>query len=104
MCSIHVDKTSYNYVGKCFQLWSYSFNFSLHFENFIKYGLLTCMFLKFYFRLDEDQTTIAVANDEIQDLTAWLKETETLLCATPRTTDLNTAKTVLGKLKVSVNV
>lgn len=62
------------------------------------------MQLKFYFRLEEDQTTIAVANDEIQDLTAWLKETETLLCATPRTTDLNTAKTVLGKLKVSINL
>lgn len=52
--------------------------------------------------MEEDQSTLAVVNDEIQDLTMWLKETESLLCATPRTTDLNAARSVLEKLKVSV--
>jgi chromosome segregation ATPase len=50
-------------------------------------------------KLEEDKTTLAVVNDEIEDLSSWLKETETLLCGTPRTTDLAAAKTLLGKLK-----
>lgn len=50
-------------------------------------------------KLEEDKTTLAVVNDEIQELSTWLKETETLLCATPRTTDLSAARTLLGKLK-----
>ncbi|GIY17831.1 dystrophin [Caerostris darwini] len=50
-------------------------------------------------KLDEDKSTLAVVKDEMEDLTAWLKETETLLCGTPRTTDLANAKVLLGKLK-----
>ncbi|GIY18062.1 utrophin [Caerostris extrusa] len=34
-------------------------------------------------KLDEDKSTLAVVKDEMEDLTAWLKETETLLCGTP---------------------
>ncbi|GFS73966.1 utrophin [Nephila pilipes] len=50
-------------------------------------------------KLDEDKSTLAVVKDEMEDLTSWLKETETLLCGTPRTTDLSNAKVLLGKLK-----
>ncbi|KAF8767648.1 Dystrophin like protein [Argiope bruennichi] len=50
-------------------------------------------------KLDEDKSTLAVVKDEMEDLTSWLKETETLLCGTPRTTDLANAKVLLGKLK-----
>ncbi|XP_035214524.1 dystrophin-like [Stegodyphus dumicola] len=50
-------------------------------------------------KLEEDKTTLAVVKDEIEDLSLWLKETEMLLCGTPRTTDLSAAKILLGKLK-----
>ncbi|KAG8192219.1 hypothetical protein JTE90_014082 [Oedothorax gibbosus] len=50
-------------------------------------------------KLEEDKSTLAVVKDEMEDLTSWLKETETLLCCTPKTTDLSNAKVLLGKLK-----
>ncbi|XP_054723979.1 dystrophin-like [Uloborus diversus] len=50
-------------------------------------------------KLEEDQGMLAVVKDEMNDLSLWLKETETLLCATPRTTDLDSAKSLLLKLK-----
>nr|XP_015911947.1 dystrophin isoform X3 [Parasteatoda tepidariorum] len=50
-------------------------------------------------KLDEDQDALVVAKSEMQDLTSWLKETENLLCRTPKTTDLSTAISLLEKLK-----